>query len=415
MKNICLTNIYCYKKKKGKHRLILLTIFFLIISILFIGYNNRLVSADNEDKSLEEQLTESVENQLSKFDFNSFQESLDNLNTEQKSIFGNDSFLGKIKKLIKGEGFDEGYNIFNVILELFFEGIVDFIPLLASVVGIAIISSFMTQIKPSGVSFKSLGDIIHFVCYSVIIILVITSSLKVFKSAGNTISSIKTQMELIFPILLTIVTAIGGTNTSAVYQPSVLFLTNGIVHIFTAVLLPIFVIIVVFNIISNLSSNVKLDKFCSFFTSIFKWIIGIVFTIFIAFLSLQGITASSIDGISIKTAKYAIKSYIPLLGGYLSDGFNVILASSVLIKNAIGTAGLILVASIIIGPIIKILVLSLSLKLTSAILEPLTDNRISNFLYGIAKSLTLLIVCILGIAFMYIITVGLIMLTLNGV
>ena len=415
MKNIYLTNIYFNKKKKSKNKLIIFAVFLLIIGILLIGTNNRIVSADNEDKTLEEQLSESIENQLEKFDFNSFQESLDNLNSQQKSIFGSDSFLTKVKKLIKGEGFDDGFNIFNVILELFFEGIVDFIPLLASVVGIAIVSSFMTQIKPSGVSFKSLGDIIHFVCYSVIIILVITSCISVFKNASSTITSIKTQMELIFPILLTIITAIGGANTSAVYQPSVLFLTNGIVHIFTGILLPIFIFIMIFNIISNISSNVKLDKFTSFFTSIFKWILGIVFTVFIAFLSLQGITASSIDGISIKTAKYAIKSYIPLLGGYLSDGFNVILASSVLIKNAIGTAGLLLVASLIIGPIVKILVLSLSLKLTSAILEPLTDNRISNFLYGIAKSLTLLIVCILGIAFMYIITVGLIMLTLNGV
>ena len=132
-----------------------------------------------------------------------------------------------------------------------------------------------------------------------------------------------------------------------------------------------------------------------------------------AFLSIQGITASSYDGVSIRTAKYAIKSYIPLLGGYLSEGFDVIMASSVLIKNAVGASGLILMFASIASPIIQIAVFSLILKLASAILEPLTDSRISEFIYTTGKTLTLLVTMIIGIAFMYLITVGLIMCTAN--
>ena len=64
---------------------------------------------------------------------------------------------------------------------------------------------------------------------------------------------------------------------------------------------------------------------------------------------------------------------------------------------------------------VKIIVFILILKLAAAILEPLTDARISDFLYSISKSLTMLIVMILGVAFMYLITVGLIMCTANFV
>ena len=222
-------------------------------------------------------------------------------------------------------------------------------------------------------------------------------------------------MEVVFPLLLTIMTAIGGTMSVSIYQPAVALLSSAIMHIFTSVLMPIFIFSIVFTIISNLTSTVKLEKFTKFFQSTFKWIIGGIFTVFMAFLSIQGITASTYDGVSIRTAKYAIRSYVPILGGYLSEGFDVIMASSVLIKNAIGASGLLLMFSSIISPIVKIVVFILVLKLAAAILEPLTDVRISDFIYSVSKSLSMLIVMILGVAFMYLITVGLIMCTANFV
>lgn len=98
---------------------------------------------------------------------------------------------------------------------------------------------------------------------------------------------------------------------------------------------------------------------------------------FTAFISVQGITAGSIDGISIRTAKFAIKSYVPILGSYLSDGMGIILASSNLIKNAVGATGLFLLLATIISPLIELILFMLILKLVSGIIEPL-GNKISN-------------------------------------
>ena len=109
------------------------------------------------------------------------------------------------------------------------------------------------------------------------------------------------------------------------------------------------------------------------------------------------------------SAKFAIKSYIPILGSYLSDGVSVILAGSVLIKNAVGVSGLLLLFSVVFSPLIKIIIVLLLLKLTSAILEPLGDSKVSNFLFSISKSLNMLVVCLLATSFMYLISVSLLM------
>lgn len=388
---------------------------FLCIFTIFVSYLNvpQIIYADEDDLSeIEENISENITNQLGSLDLANIEQLVDNLTNSQLDIFGDSSFISKVENVINGEFKIGQKSVFSSILNLIFDDILKFIPMLASIVVIAIVCGFVSNLRGEN-NAKSIGDIIHFLCYGVIIILIMGGVVNLINITTSTLNFLKGQMEVVFPILLTIMTAIGGTASVAVYQPAVALLSSFIMQIFTSVLMPIFIFILIFNIISNLTSTVKLDKFSKFLGSTFKWIIGGVFTIFMAFLAIQGITASTYDGVSIRTAKYAMRSYIPLLGGYLSEGFDVILASSILIKNAIGASGLLLMFAVILSPIIQIIVFSLILKLAAAILEPLTDSRISEFVYSIAKSLTLLVVMILGVAFMYLITVGLIMCTAN--
>jgi stage III sporulation protein AE len=174
-----------------------------------------------------------------------------------------------------------------------------------------------------------------------------------------------------------------------------------------------FIILFIFSIISHLTETVKLDKLKGFFSSCFKWSVGIVFTLFAGFLSIQGISAGRFDSISIKATKFAIKSYIPIIGGYLSDGMDFLVLGSVLVKNTIGLVGILILFISIISPIISMLVLKLGFQFVSAILELSGSKRMSSFISDCSKILVYPIVLILGIAFMYIITITLVMCTAN--
>ena len=130
-------------------------------------------------------------------------------------------------------------------------------------------------------------------------------------------------------------------------------------------------------------------------------------------MSIQGITAGSVDGISIRTAKFAIKSYVPILGSYISDGFGLILASSNLIKNAVGAGGLLLLVATVISPLLELIIFMLALKLIAGIVEPLGNGGVANFVSSLSKSMTLLISLLIGVAFIYFIMLGLIMCSAN--
>ena len=395
--------------------------FVVVLFLLFIlifppiqnsGYHAQIAWASEIDNDeIENDFSQEVDSQIEKLDLSSLEKILSDFTNGQKSIFGSTTFLSKLKDMLAGK-YDKGYGIWQAILNCFLENIVSIMPTISVIIAISLIASLLQGLKPTN-NGKSISSIIHFVSYGIIVVLCLGIVVKVISLTKLTLDNLNNQMDAIFPILLTLLTAIGGSVSVSVYQPAMALFANLIMKFFTYILLPIFIFSIVFNILSNLSNNVKLDKITSFFQSCYKWFIGLIFTIFTAFISIQGITAGMADGISIKTFKYAIKSYVPLLGSYLSDGIGVVIASSNLIKNTVGGAGLFLLFATILVPIIELVVLMLAFRLISGIIEPLGNKQIANFISSLSNSLVMLIVLLIGIGFVYFILIGLVMCSAN--
>lgn len=371
-----------------------------------IASQNVFCQNDEEDET-KKQLEDNINNQLNDIDFSQIDKIFSSLSDSSKNFLGENSFVNIVKKFINADDSNLYNNFLPYALSIIFDNLLGMLPYFSVIVAIAILYSLIGQF--SNEKDKSLNNMIHLVCFSVIAIIVTKIVFGLLTNATNSISLIQNQMEALFPIILTLITATKNVVTATTFQPLLAILSNGITKLFTAILVPIFIFSIVFNIVGNLSNNIKLEKFSKFFSSLFSWIVGIVFTVFVAFLTLHGLTVSSVDSISIKTAKYAIKNYVPILGSYLSDGVGLILASTTLIKNAIGVSGLVILFAVVFSPIIQIVIVQLLFKLISAILEPLCDKGTTEFLFSISKSLNMLIVCLLAIGFMYLISMSILM------
>ncbi len=384
----------------------------LILSVCFLNFTffnfSIICFADTAENEMEGE----IENQIEGIDFSGVDTFFSEFSFSENSIFGQGSFLDKVKQIMSGKLTTDYSSIFSAIFEIIKAELSSMVPLMATIIAVAVLSSIINNMRAE-VAKKSVGNIIHFVMYAFIITLVCFSVMQVVNLTSEVLVKLKTQMDFAFPVLLTLMTAIGSVVSASVYQPGMAILSLGITEFFNVIVLPLFLISFIFSVVSNLSANISLQNFSKTISSCYKWLVGAVFTIFTGFMAIQGITASSYDSISIRATKFAVKSYVPLLGGYLSDGFNMIIGSSVLIKNAVGLAGVLLVFVTIISPIIKILILKFSLQIAGAVLEPIADKRISNFLTSVSKNLMMLIVVILGVSFMYFILVGLVITTSN--
>ncbi|MBE7082072.1 MAG: hypothetical protein E7378_00110 [Clostridiales bacterium] len=383
---------------------------FIIVFTLPIFSNRQYCYAEENNVEVEQELQENIDQQLNSLDMSQLDQMLQEL-VNDDSIFAGDSFKAKVSQIINGEIALDSKTFIDYLLNIFLDDVLNFLPYMCLIIAIAVLYSMVSSAK--GSKNKSIGDVVHFVCYGAIVVIVVFFVSHILALVGGALSSVKKQMDAVFPILLTVLTSLGTSVSVGVYQPAMAMLSGTVVSIFTNVLLPIFSFMLVFTIISNLTTNIKFNKFADFFRSAFKWLMGIVLTLFSAFVSIQGLMAGSVDTISIKATKYTIKSAVPYVGGFLSDGVGLISLSGVLIKNAVGVGGLMLLFCTVLSPVIKIIVFGFLLKLAAAILEPIADSRVSNFVASIAKSIQLLTALILGVAFMYFLMIGLIMCSTN--
>lgn len=403
-KNVNKCNIVAHLKSFGS---VFIFIFLIFAFFNFLPNLNKCYKhiAVAENSVSEEDLSDSVEEVLNNIDFSEIELMLNEVDIDF-NLFNGYSFKDYVSLIIKGEETLNINSFFNVLFSGLKVGIKSILTPLLCILIIVLLCNIFNNVRANKIS--GVSEIIYFICFALIIIIISSLLAGVISKSKIGIQSVQKQMNAVFPILLTLISTMGGIVSVKAYTPMLAFLSSIISNVFVYVLLPLFSISLILSIIGNLSENTKLTKLNGFIHSLYKWIIGVVFAVFMGFLSLKGITAGSSDGISIKATKYAIKNYIPILGGYISEGFELIKAGSMLVKNALGFSSIILLFASILAPIVSVAILQLGLKLLSGIIEPIGDKRSSTLIYSIANSLKLLVALLVGVALMYFLTVFLI-------
>lgn len=390
--------------QKNRKTLILLIIICLLLTMQ-IFKSEYTISADSGDT--ETAISTNVKDIVSALDLSSLDEIIEGLN--------NDKFFGmsakeKVELILSGKYFTDYSSILSAIVSLLFINFKSFLPIIFTILAIGVISSLLSSFKDGS---NETSDMVYFVCLSVIVILILVSFKSVLSDIKTVIDTISKLMQIVFPILISLLVAIGSITTVSIYNPLVAVLTTIIDIVFDKFLYPIFILIFLFTVLGSLTTTVKLDKLINFLSSSFKWVVGIIFTLFTGFLSLQGITAGKFDSISIKATKFAVKSYIPIIGSYMADGMDFVVLGSVLVKNSIGLVAVLILFSIILMPVIKLIIYKLLLQFSSGILELAGANNMSSFIQKTSKVLVLPIIIVLSISLMFVITIALIMCTAN--
>ena len=381
-----------------KKILFLLLLIFCILFFLGRPSGEAIGKSFTENNDIEEELDNTINQQLDEIDWDTFQSFLEEHAEENYGLF-NGSIFSTTKDILSGNFSTDATSFLQYLLNIFLVKLENLFPVLTGIAVICILSGVIGKTR-SNLLNESTGNLINFFFFSTVLLLLLTGVWDLYNIAKEAIYSIKGLSNISMPILITLMTATGAKVSSKVYTPAVALLSEGVTEIVSGVVLPMFVFCVVFCIISNLSQEIKLHQLANFFKKVSSWILGITFTVFTGFLAIQGLTAATIDGVSIRAAKFATKAYIPILGGYLADGFDLILTSCVLIKNSFGVVVLLIVLSIVLSPIIHIIVFNIGLNIVTALTEPIADKSIVGFLVDICKSLSILLASVLAVTFM---------------
>lgn len=226
--------------------------------------------------------------------------------------------------------------------------------------------------------------------------------------AKTTIQNLVGFSYSLLPILLTLMMTTGSIASASAVQPVLLFLITFIGNIITTFLLPLILIGTALSIVSKVSDKVQIDKLAKYFKTSVVWILGIVLTIFVGVLSLEGSLTSSVDGITAKTAKAAVSNFIPVVGKILGDAVDTVIGCSNILKNAVGVVGVIVVIGICMLPIIKLAILTITYYIAGALCQPIADDKIVSLLSGMGDTFKVLLAMLISVSVMLIIGITLV-------
>ena len=169
-------------------------------------------------------------------------------------------------------------------------------------------------------------------------------------------------INVLIPLLTSLMIFTGNITTTSMIQPVILFSVNFIGNIIQTVIIPIVLVASSLSIISKISDKVQVDRLSKLFKSGVTWFLGIALTIFVAVISLEGTLSSSVDGIAAKTTKAVVSSAIPIVGKVLGDAVDSVLGCGIILKNAVGIVGVVIIIGICLGPILKLALTMISYK-----------------------------------------------------
>ena len=271
-----------------------------------------------------------------------------------------------------------------------------------SILVIIILHSILKSISES-LENESISKIVYYVQYILIVTIIMTNFTDIIKLTQDTTNNLIGFMNLLVPLLITLMLYTGNLTTSSIIEPIIIFIINFIGNIIQSLVIPTVLIFTSLIIISKISDKVKIDNLSNFLKSSIIWFLGITMTIFVGVISLEGTLSSSVDGISAKTTKAIVSSTVPIVGKILGDAADTVLGCGLILKNALGIVGVIIVIGICIMPIIKLSILTISYKLLSTIIQPITDKKITELLDQIGDVFKIFLAILSSVAFMLII------------
>ena len=222
----------------------------------------------------------------------------------------------------------------------------------------------------------------------------------------DAVTGMANLMQSLFPVLLTLLAAVGGTAGAAFFQPAVVAACGTMTELVRSVSLPLALAAGTATILSRLSPRMRIGRLCALLKTAASWTLGVGFTVFISVTALQSLGAAAADGVSIRAAKYAVDHFVPVVGGMFADTMDTLVGASLLIKNALGLTGLFMLLSLGAVPMLQTLAAAMAYRACAALLEPLSDDRASGCIQDFSDILMLLFVIQLSVGAMFLLLVA---------
>ncbi|NLZ92595.1 MAG: stage III sporulation protein AE [Firmicutes bacterium] len=278
--------------------------------------------------------------------------------------------------------------------------------LLGKLLFLAVIAALLKNLEKAFAS-DSIAALSQAVVYLALVTIAMQSFAVAVGLGRETVSKMVELILALIPLLLALLASLGSFASSVLFRPLIIFAVNFFATLTKDVVFPLIFLTTILSIVNYFSPRVTVSKLADLLKNCAVWVMGLSMTIFIGMLSINGLASTVGDAVTLRTAKYVSSAFLPVVGGMISDAMETVAGATLILKNTVHIAGILVLFYLVAFPLIKILALVFIYKLASALIQPLGDTNLCDSLNMLGNCLALVFaaVAVLGIIFYVAITI----------
>ncbi len=288
------------------------------------------------------------------------------------------------------------------IFKLFFEEISTSWKYIAEIIFVCVISSLLK----SFVSKKEICDVGGFSCFCVCVMFILSGFKLVSDICLHAIENINEFMSFSLPVYASVVAEGGFTVTATTMQSIFMFISVIISNFIVKFIYPLLYLCGLLASVNGISSNINLTRFVKLISKVIKYFVGVIMTIFAGIITFAGISSASGDNIAIKTIKFTVSNFVPVVGACLSDALNSFIGSSLVLKNNIGYISFLGLMSVCIVPIIKSAVSILVFRLSASVAELFSETTVSSMIDSVCDIMSTMVSMLVFVVAVFVLIMG---------
>ena len=380
--------------KKGRF------LFTILLVLIVFGLGTKIVNAkeDPETDILQDEIQDAL---LAEFDFNEIEEKLDRMFPQEKI-----SFSDVFSALMSGN-MTETIRIFLRFLTDQISYEFDYnrrslVYVLMTALTAAVFSNFAGAFKS-----RQISDISFYIMYMLLITLCLTSFRISAEGLEDRLSALVDFMRVLCPSYFLAVAFASGSVTSLFFYNVILFLIYVVELVIVRFLLPVVNIYIMVRVLGNLTGEDFLSEFADLIRKAVSWILKTLLICVVSVNVVQGLLAPAIDAVK-RSALTRTAEALPWVGNAVGGVAEVVLGTAVLIKNGIGMAGAVITIAICAVPILQMLIMAFMYKLAAALVQPVSDKRITTCISGISEGYEIMVKVIFTSGLLFMITIAIV-------
>lgn len=280
--------------------------------------------------------------------------------------------------------------------------------MLGKIIAITLLCVTAKSMAPEGSSVTKAFNIIGILSTITVMYDTVYSSIEIIRSSLESLAEFMTAYIPVFSS----VAAVGGSVTASGSYYAVTFILCEIIGFAAkSVIMPFLSIVLAISLVSAINPNLQFSGAAESVKKACHWILGGMMTIFVGLLSIQGLSGSAADTLASRAVKFAASSFIPVIGGAVSEAYSTIHSSMGVIRTGIGSIGIIIICIMLLKPVVTIIAIKFIVSIAQIISGIFEQKECSEFLKSTNAVMSIGLSVIICFSVIFVIATAVLMMT----